>query len=336
MTPYERLCSSAMSALGQPSSLTCDERMELVKYFDSLLDRGVTLDSVLRRAAARRVRRRTEDDRRARGPVRRPRRLPLSRDAAPASMTRRLDAGGTVWPARGIRDSSELDELILDRLNVVATIVLRSMGSGESALSEAALIEVATSSTADQADRARALRALGYSAMSHLRVLTATGSDADVHTLVAQLRAADRRVHATEIGSVWALLVDGDVPEAMGVPVGARLAVGPEVPGISAPRSWQQACVAIQFALPSTHASGPYPPEEAVGGDSSRIGCIELLAHHIPADAIAQAEEVIALNQLAQEFSGSDMIRTLQAVAATTEPTIADAAWAGARKRDRI
>ncbi|MBF6207430.1 helix-turn-helix domain-containing protein [Streptomyces gardneri] len=307
-----------MHAVRPSLDITLDRALEVIKEFDALLVRGATIDTVLRTAASRAGciaglwttgaldgRTAAPDGTMSRG------------TPGPSAATCTLGTGGVIWLERDQLIADDLDALILDRMDFVATVTLRSMGSAETALSEAALIEVTISATADEADRARALRMLGYSAAAELRVLTCDGSRRQLDSVVEQLRAAGRRVHTAEIGALWVILVDGDLPETLGVPIGVRLATSPKTPGITAPRAWMEAGLALEFALPSTRHTGPYRIEEAVILESNRIGCVTLLAQHIPMDAMAEAAEVVALDKLAGTPGGTEMLRTLEAVAAT-------------------
>ncbi|MFI7166296.1 helix-turn-helix domain-containing protein [Rhodococcus erythropolis] len=197
----------------------------------------------------------------------------------------------------------------------MASVLLRSVDDREPSMSQAVLVEILVSSTTDRADRARALRILGYG--GHLRVLAFVGSPADVEVVIAQLKTAGQRVHWLRMGDTWAITIDGDIPDSLGVPIGSYLAVGTRTPGLSAPKSWQTACLALLFTLPSSHDTGPYRREEAVAADVDRIGCFALLAQHIPRRSIADADEIRALDRLADEPGGAEMLRTLEAVAAT-------------------
>jgi hypothetical protein len=243
----------------------------------------------------------------------------LSTGIPPAhAISRALTAGGVVWVERVDHDSiAEFDARILDRLQLVVTVLLRQMGSQQPDLGQSALIEVAISSTADVADRARALRLLGYDPSMEIRVLAVGGRRESTDHIADQIRADGQRVVHTAIGSQWAILAHSPLPPKFDVPIGARVAVGPCVKALNAPKSWQLAWQTFSFTLPSAHGHGPYPPEEAVIVGSDDVGCLALLARHIPVEAIGHADEVKALDQLASEQGGLEMLRTLEVVAAT-------------------
>lgn len=67
---------------------------------------------------------------------------------------------------------------------------------------------------------------------------------------------------------------------------------------------------------PSIHPP-PYSKQEAILVAYEQLGGFAAVAHHVPVEAINQIEDVSVLDQLAAEPGGDDMIRTLEAVAAS-------------------
>lgn len=305
--------------VGASSPVGPDELEKLDAWFTSLLQDDMTVDILLQKAAAVAqcpVGMQLEnsiDGRTATAAGR------LSTGIAPSrARSRALSAGGVVWIERlDPETNAEFDDRVLDRLQLVMTVLLRQMSAREPVLGQSALIEVAISSTADAADRARALRLLGYDPSAQIRVLAVGGRREAVEHIVDQLRSSGQRVVHAAVGTHWAVVTDGPLPPTLDVPIGARVASGPTVQALEAPRSWQLAWQTFRFTLPSSHGHGPYPPEEAVIVIADDVGCLALLARHIPVDAIGNADEVRGLDLLASEQGGLEMLRTLEVVAAT-------------------
>lgn len=127
--------------------------------------------------------------------------------------------------------------------------------------------------------------------MAKLRVLATTSSPAI-------------ECPATRLGSVWAVLCTGSTPDS--APNGGRLGVGPRVPAIEAAQSWQAACSALRFATTR---------EPVVYWD--QLGCLGVLADRLDPTDIAQLADLTALDQLAAEPCGGDMLALLDAVCVT-------------------
>ena len=295
-----------------------DGERELIRFFDDLLVGDLTLDRLLRRVAAHlscEVGVKASDAPSGRLSVNgEPSR---GGTPGPSAMTLIGTSGDTVWLQRGTEPPRANDELALERLGVTASVLARSTSANPSVFSESALVEVAISATADRADRARCLRALGFDAAGTVRVMAFVGeADADGR-FVKHVRESGARAHSAELGDVRAVVVQGGMALGWDVPAGCRLAVGSGVPASSAVNSWQEAEVALQFALPSTHDHGPYGLEEAVGVDAAQVGCFGLLARYVPRDEISATAEVAALDRLAADPGGPELLRTLEAVAAT-------------------
>ncbi|MDQ0382850.1 helix-turn-helix domain-containing protein [Amycolatopsis thermophila] len=290
-----------------PDDFEVDE-VRLVEFFDELIERGAGPADVLEAAAGFAgctVGLRTTDGvfDLVCGADRRGGRHRLSRE---------LSTGDEVWLVRP-GGTTPLDELLLKRLSVACGVALRHLRSRLPKVDDPALVELVVGDAAGEPERARALALLGYSAVTLLRVVAIVGEADDVRQVIRDLGD----VHATTLGSVHVVVTAQEIPEDLAVPVGTRISIGPRLPGMRAPCSWRAARTCLRFAMPSTHPSPPYPKEEAAVVDAASVGCFALLAEHLPADAIAETAEVEVLDRLAGEPGGPEMLRTLEAVAAT-------------------
>lgn len=286
---------------------------ELVEFFDELIERSAGIQEILRTTAQRVgcvVGLRTADgifDNSA-APA-----TGVSKDGEPCRrLTRTFHGGGEVWIAWH-SGSRVPEELLLRRLSTACAVALREARSRLPKLDDPALIELIIGEETDLPDRARALALLGYSTTTPLRIIAITGHDEDVRQVLAQLDD----VHAVALGPVYAAITPDEVPTDISVPIGTRIGAGLRLPGAQAGRSWRTTCAALRFALPSTHPSPPYPVDEAVVVDAADLGCFTLLAQHLPADSLTETEEITVLDRLASEPGGREMLRTLEAVAAT-------------------
>lgn len=198
-----------------------------------------------------------------------------------AAAKRKLDDGTVVWIARD-RDPMPLDEIVLERFSIAVAVLLDHSRLPLPSLGDPALVELALSGSAGEADRSRALHLLGFAPSTKLRVLAVDG-------VPTGLSAA--------LGSLHAVLVTGDdIPPHTG-----HVGVSASGPAIEAPAAWQAARLAIRFATdfaPVVHAD--------------RLGSLAALVDIPDPGKLA---DVIALDRLAGE---QGMLDLLTAVCATT------------------
>jgi hypothetical protein len=289
------------------------DAMRVVAFFDALLDDEVDAAGLVRRAASFAgcsVGIRTPagtvisaGSSGSRGP-----------NTVPEGATRLpLRRGGEVWLHR-IGDPHPRDAVVLERLRVAAGLVL---GHATAATDRAALLAEALSDHTAEVDRARCLRGLNLSGTTSVRVFALAGPP-DAHAaLVDLIRAVSPTVHATALSDVTAVLAqEPAVPGTWAVPIGARLAWSRPRSAAEAPAAWREARTALRFALPSTHARGPYTDQEAVFVPAERMGGFAALAEHLRAPDIARIPDVLALDHIARE-EGLDTVVILEAVSAT-------------------
>lgn len=232
------------------------------------------------------------------------------------ALVRPLSRGGEVWLGR-TGQPLPLDRMLLERFAVAASVCLRERAARLPERDDPALLELVVSDRADEIDRARALGLLGFAAGVPLTVCAVEAAERELERVTAQFGVGGATVKATGLGDVALVVRSGGFPADLCVPVGVRIGVGPPVPGLDAPFAWREARAALRFALPSRHARQPYGEAEAAVVHAGVLGGFTLLARLLPPEAIDEVADVAALDRLAREPGGADMLRTLEAVAAT-------------------
>jgi hypothetical protein len=122
----------------------------------------------------------------------------LGEPVPPQAAVRPLPDGSPVWLGRQAPGLA-LDEIVLERLAIAAAILLDHPSAPSTGLGDAALVELALSATAGEAERSRALHLLGMRPQGRLTVLATT-----------QPLQVGR---VAELGALHAVLVPGPVPE---------------------------------------------------------------------------------------------------------------------------
>ncbi|MBT2443757.1 helix-turn-helix domain-containing protein [Streptomyces sp. ISL-36] len=186
---------------------------------------------------------------------------------------------GTVWLERP-GPPGPLDEALLDRLAIAAAAVAERYGPARTTMADPALVELVISSDSDEAARARALRLLGFSADSPVRVV-AVHAQLPLDQLGGLLCPA-RPVKAAAIADVGVILAATLDPTRF--PPGVRAGIGTaESPDLA----WQQARTALRFTTPRrpvVHYAG--------------LGALALLAQ-VPRDAARDNADVAAIARIA-------------------------------------
>ncbi|MFD9728153.1 helix-turn-helix domain-containing protein [Streptomyces sp. NPDC059072] len=276
-----------------------DGAMRIVAFYDTLMRRRVDLPALGRASAALaecvvgirlhgtgRVVRVTPDGR------------PAPALPAPASTTVPITLDeeeiGTVWLERP-GPAGPLDELLLDRLALAAAGVVERYGPARTTMADPALVELAISADTDEADRARALRLLGFAAGVPVRVL-AVRSPLPLDRVGALVCPAGP-VKAALVGDVGVVLATAVDPGRL--PADARAGIGADG---GPDRSWRQARAALRF-------TGPREPVVHYAD----LGALALLAE-IPEEAVRDNPDVAAIARLAADPHD---LETLDAYCAT-------------------
>ncbi|MGW0193811.1 helix-turn-helix domain-containing protein [Nonomuraea sp. NPDC003201] len=210
---------------------------------------------------------------------------------APAHVRELSDGLGAVWmeregPAHG------LDEIVLERYAVAAEVTLERAAALARSGQDPALVELVLSAETGEAERARALRLLGFAPSTPLQALAIAlpnrgpdrGPDRD---LAAGLRAMGHQVRTTRIGDTEAVLVATTLPRDL--PEGSRVGIGPELPGARAAESWAGARTALRFTGPHDRVMR-----------WSELGALALFAD-LPEPAVAGLADVRAMERLGEE-----------------------------------
>jgi hypothetical protein len=250
---------------------TAENAVRVISFFDELVARRVDVDTLVRSAAQL-----------AECPA------GVGEPVPPSANVRRLPDGTPVWldrPAPGVA----LDEIVLERLAIAAAILLEHPTAPPTGLGDAALVELALSVTAGEAERSRALHLLGMRPQGRLTVLALVATPA---------QAARIGGRVAELGALHAVLVPGPVPE---LEPDVRAGVATSA-GIDAPVAWRHARTAARFA-----GHGPRVVHYA------DLGAVAALASLRAAD-IAEVADVALLDQLAED---QDTIEVLEAFCAT-------------------
>ncbi|MEV0233663.1 helix-turn-helix domain-containing protein [Nonomuraea sp. NPDC050786] len=261
-----------------------ESAVRVIAYFDSLLRDHVSVPVLL--AATARL---------AQCPVglldgatgRRFRTSPGGAVETPAdvpSQVRQLSDGlGAVWMEReGLPHG--LDEIVLERYAVAAEVTLERAAALERSGRDPALVELVLSAETGEAERARALRLLGFAPSTPLQALAIALPD---RGLASGLRAMGHQVRATTIGDTAAVLVATTLPSEL--PDGSRVGIGPELPGERAAESWAGARTALRFTGPHDRVMR-----------WSDLGALALFAD-LPEPAVAGLADVQAMERLGDE-----------------------------------
>ncbi len=273
--------------------------LRVVMFYDTLMRRRVDLPALARASAGLaecvtgirlhstgRAIRMSPDGREAPG------------QPAPASSTAPITLDdeeiGTVWlerpdPPRG------LDDMLLDRLAIVAAAVVERYGPARTTMADPALVELVISADSDDAARARALRLLGFAADLPVRVV-AVRSQLPLDQ-VAALVCPARPVKAAPLADVGVILVTTLDPTRL--PAGVRAGIGAAE---SPDRSWLQARTALRFTTTR---------QPVVHHDD--LGVLALLAQ-IPPDIARENVDVTAIARMA---TNQDDLATLDTYCAT-------------------
>jgi hypothetical protein len=190
------------------------------------------------------------------------------------------------WLARDA-EALSLDEIVLERFALAGSVLLDRTVSNLPAVGDPALVELVVSATAGIAERSRALHLLGIAPTAALQVAVATGPPA--------MRAVSAVV-GDHVVTLWP--GEAKVEAAVGV----RAGIGPALPAIRAAESWQKARTALRLAS----------PEEPVVR-SDELGGLLVLAEQLQPEDIATSPDVAALDRIAAEPGGDDLLAILRA-----------------------
>jgi PucR C-terminal helix-turn-helix domain len=223
--------------------------------------------------------------------------------AEPAQRALSADAG--VWLERP-GPPFALDDILVERFAIAAALLFGHEHGPVSDAGDDGPVKLALSADASEAQRSRALRAIGFDPGERLCALAVSGPSRRAD-LLAVLGLARGSARTAVLGSTHAVLTRPPKSDQFGsAPAAVRIGVGPELPGIEAPYSWQQARTARRFTAASEHGPRVVRAEE--------LGALAVIADRIGQDDIAAVPDVAILDHLAAEPGGEDTIAILEAL----------------------
>jgi len=274
---------------------TAESAVRVIGFFDALVTSRADLTTLLKSTAALAE-------------------CPVGIDAAARGLVLRTDPAGQVEvggppPSAGAREYGDatfwlardggplpLDEIVLERFALAGSILLDRTVSSLPAVGDPALVELIVAESTGIAERSRALHLLGLAPTASLRVAAFAGTP-DLH--------AAGVTRAASIGDVCAALLPDTGVDAAFAEV-ALVGLGPVVPGVEAAESWRAARTALRFASPEM----PVIPADQLGG-------LVVLAERLRPEDIASSPDVAALDRIAAEPGGDDLLAILRAYCAT-------------------
>lgn len=214
-----------------------------------------------------------------------------------ASAVRELTGTGRVWLER-TGPPPPLDDLVLERFAIAAADLLHHP-TAPPELGDAALVGLALSEDAAEAERIRALGFMHLGPSTPLRVL-ALDTDRAADVLAA---LGPPRPPAAELEGVHAVLA-ASLPEEF-PRLKARIGIGPALPAVEAPASWRAARAALRFAGPAS------TPPAVVHADD--LGALAAIAARLRPEDITGIADVTALDRIATEPNGHETLAALAA-----------------------
>ncbi|MGY0488273.1 hypothetical protein [Streptomyces sp. WG-D5] len=230
-----------------------------------------------------------------------------------SALVRRLTTGETVWLDPGAGKLPTDGEAVLEQLVIAAKSAAARAGGCEGSTEH---VHRAIG-RAPVEERLAALRALGLSPTTPMRVLAVVGPPQHCSVLVGQVRRTDGQVRSARTERGVVVLASDHVRAAdLDVPIGCQVGVSEAHPGRDAPRAAHEARTALRFTQPSVHDLRPYTPTESAALDFQDLGAYAVLPDEIRVATIGEIGDVQVLNTLARE-EGEGIIRVLDAVSAT-------------------
>ncbi|MFF1816420.1 helix-turn-helix domain-containing protein [Kribbella sp. NPDC058245] len=208
----------------------------------------------------------------------------------PAGAELREYGDARFWLARP-ESALPLDEIVLERFALAGSLLLDRTVSNLPAVGDPALVELVVSATAGIAERSRALHLLGITPTATLQVAVSTAAPLSPH------------VSATVGDSVVSLC---KTPDSIGTADGVRAGIGPVVPAIRAAESWRDACTALRLTSP-----------EAPVVRADDLGGLLVVVERLRSEDIATSPDVAALDRIAAEPGGDDLLAILRAFSVT-------------------
>src|SRR5690606_10082900 len=192
------------------------------------------------------------------------------------------------------------DPLLLERLAVLAVVLLDREALTVPGRSESEQVAVLIDRAANPALRNQALLALGLRPTTPVRAFTAAGHGSALAAFVAHLAATGTRVLSTTRARTTVLLRVGDADDVgrLDVPRGLQVSVSRLHPAGEAVQACREADGAFRFTQPSPRDRGPYPLEEGVLVPTEAVNGYDILADALTPEQISCIGDVQALDQV--------------------------------------
>jgi hypothetical protein len=222
---------------------------------------------------------------------------------------RDLSPHSRVWLERPPGAALPLDDIVLERFAIACALLLDHTRAPAPVLGDTALVELALSTASGETERARALRLMHLDPVDPLHALAVAGPTDAVASLVELLGLAEPWARTASLNHAHAILTRSLPPELPDALAGRlRIGVGPALPALQAPASWQQARIALRFAK----LGHLYPA--VVRADT--LGALSVISTTLcPAD-IARVADVAALDRIAAAPNGVDTLTVLTVLCA--------------------
>ncbi|MFR9803171.1 helix-turn-helix domain-containing protein [Pseudonocardia sp. RS010] len=288
--------------------------LRVIGFFDVLVEQGAAVDVVLQRTAALAGcavgLRRTDTPQGRRADVNTP-----VHDGTPPiwARVRPVPVDHEIWLER-FGTPLPLDDLLLERFALTTSVALSRRQRDVENLDDASLLRLAVDATADEMRRRRALVRLGLPPTGLVHTMAAEGAPALIDKLAG---SAGPLLARASVGMAHALVSACPFAEDLSVPVGTRVGIASPHPAASLPTAWREASIALRFALPSRRDFPPYSLDEAVAVRYPALGGFGALAERMSPEAINEVADVQALDELASESAGEEVLHTLEVVAST-------------------
>ncbi|TCK22002.1 PucR family transcriptional regulator [Pseudonocardia endophytica] len=288
--------------------------LRVIGFYDVLVEQSASVDVILQRTAALAGcavgLRRADTPHGRRADVNTP-----VHDGTPPiwARIRAVPEEHEVWVER-LGAELPLDDLLLERFALASSVALSRRQRDVEVMDGPALLRLAIDSTADETRRRSALNRMGLTPNGVVHVVAADGAPDAVDVLARQ---AGHLLARASVDTVHALVFGGPVSTTSGVPTGVRAGIAAPHPAVSLPDAWREAGIALRYALPSRHDHPPYSLDEAVAVRYAALGGFGLLAERMSPEAIGEVADVRALDGLADDPAGEELLHTLEVVAST-------------------
>jgi len=220
---------------------------------------------------------------------------------------------GHIWLER--EKSEPLDEILLERMGIAATALWRPLHPIEG--SDPALLELSISSLAEEQDRVRALRLMGFNPIQEIRAIAISIAERDesesMQKMITAITAQGGLARSAMIGTTCVMLIQSPGRNFENLidtlshicKSRMRMGVGQSVPASRAYESWSSARLALRFA--------PAWTKNRVIVNFEDLGSFAVLAS-IPSEVALANPDVKALKQLSEMEQGEQDIDILLSV----------------------